>query len=224
MIKKSQSNQDAISRVLQYVHELKKKEVESLLQQFISGAIDSSNLVSNPTIANLYNNDRTRPLFTEIFNLRQQNLSAQRDNQSKADAQKFNEYTLLSINRKRREQGLTEFQTYDEYWTYKQKEDQENKRVVNNLYSFIAAGDGDSILASGANYGQVKQAIDAIINNSPQRSGAYDPDHHEELITEYLRQKYHIFIENNEKVYDYFMNAIMTFHARRNSHSRYRRA
>jgi hypothetical protein len=223
MIKKSQSNQDAISRVLQYVTDpQKKKEVESLLQQYISGAIDKSKLVSNPTIANLYNNDRTRPLFTEIFNLRQQNLSAQRDNQSKADAQKLNEYNLLSINRKRREQGLNEFQTYEDYWTYKQKEDQENKRVVNNLYSFIAAGDGDSILASGAKYEQVKQAIDAIINNSPKRHEAIDPEHHSELITEYLRQTYHIFIENNEKVYNYFMSAIMIFYARKNS--RYRRA
>jgi len=219
MIKKSQSNQDLISKVQTLIEQSElpqneKIEAIKLIGQYISGQINQGVFMSNRSIATLRTNPSMNALMTEIHNQRQKNLQEQRDNQQRESTTQSQAYHLERVNQERRENGLPEFKTYEEAMSHRDNENKKHKSAVKNLYRFIANGDGDAILASGATYVQVKEAIDNIINRSPSPRGFDDSDHHLEGISEYLRSMYGI-LDSNEKVYSFFINAIMAYHSRK---------
>jgi len=216
MIKKSQTDQDLISKVQTLIEKSilpqnEKIEAVKLIGQYISGQINQGVFMSNRSIAILR---ADQSLMTEIHNQRQKNLQEQRDNQQRESATRSQAYYLERANKERRENGLPEFKTYEEYMSNRENENKKHKSAVKNLYRFIANGDGDAILASGATYVQVKEAIDNIINRSPSPRGFDDSGHYLEGVSEYLRSMYGI-LDSNEKVYSFFMNAIMAYHSRK---------
>jgi hypothetical protein len=219
MIKISQSIQDYISPIINQISKSElqpnqKTEIIKLIGQYISGQINQSVFMSNPSVVAMRTYPSMNSIMKVIHDSRQQFLQEQRNIQQRDATTQSESLQLDRINQDRRSKGLNEFQTLQEALSNRDSEKKQHQSAVKNLYKLIAMGDGDAILESGVTYAQVKEAIDNIINRSPSPRGFDDSGHHEEGVSEYLRSMYGI-IDSNEKVYSFFMNAILSYHSRK---------